>query len=285
MPTGKCPKRVRKPSRYVRDLLDGYGITTASCVAPLLPPGLQPPSSSSVDDRHVEGESVDGREGWDREEDDNEGRERAEVKVAILMEDAEGDWWEYAMLTEMSASEGLEPRSLAEAKRRPDWVLWEKVIKEELSTLKEAGTWEVAEAPAGANVVGSKWVFKAKRDASGNVVRYKAQLVTQGFSQIPSVDYFDTYAPVAKLASVRTVLTITNRHNFELHQVDIKGAYLNGDLTPAEVIFMCPPPGYAPTGTAGKVLRLHRTLYGLKQSGRRWYQKLTSIFVGSMGFT
>ena len=72
--------------------------------------------------------------------------------------------------------------------------------------------------------MGSKWVFKANKDASGNIIRYKARLVTQGFSQVPGVDHFDTYAAVAKLPSIETVLAIANHHDMELHQVDTKGA-------------------------------------------------------------
>ena len=75
--------------------------------------------------------------------------------------------------------------------------------------MQKAGTWELVDPPQGANIVGSKWVFCTKKDAAGNVVCYKAHLVAQGFSQVPSVDYFDTYAPVAKLASIHTVLVLT----------------------------------------------------------------------------
>ncbi len=88
-----------------------------------------------------------------------------------------------------------------EAKRWPDWPLWEKAIKEELATLKKASTWKLEAPPPEANVIGSKWVFKAKKDTIGNIAHYKAQLVAQGFSQIGGVDYDDTYAPVAKMAS------------------------------------------------------------------------------------
>jgi len=94
-------------------------------------------------------------------------------------------------------SEALEPRSLAEAKKGGDWPLWEKAIHKELVTLKEAGTWELVDKPEGVNVVGSKWVFRAKKNAAGKIIRYKARLVAQGFSQIPGVDYFDTFALVA----------------------------------------------------------------------------------------
>jgi hypothetical protein len=107
-----------------------------------------------------------------------------------------------ALVDFTAEAEALEPTSLAEAKRCPDWPLWEGGIREELAMLATAGTWELVEPPAGANIVGSKWVFRAKKDAAGNIVRHKARLVAQGFSQVPGIDYFDTYAPVAKLASI-----------------------------------------------------------------------------------
>jgi hypothetical protein len=84
-----------------------------------------------------------------------------------------------------------------------------------------------------------------KKDAAGNVVRYKARLVAQGFSQVPGVDYFDTFAPVARLASIRTVLAFAAAEDYETGQIDIKGAYLNGELTNDKVIYMKQPPGYS----------------------------------------
>jgi hypothetical protein len=158
--------------------------------------------------------------------------------------------------------------------RGGDWPLWEKAIHEELAKLKAAGTWESVEKPEGANVVGSKWVFRAKKDAAGKIVRYKTRLVAQGFSQILGVDYFNTFAPVARLASIRTVLAFAASEDLEAGQIDIKGAYLNGELTDNECIYMRQPPGYS---QGSLVCRLHKTLYGLKQSGRRWYQKLVDI--------
>ncbi len=171
-------------------------------------------------------------------------------------------------------SEALEPRSLAEAKRDGDWPLWEKAILEELAMLKVAGTWDLVEALARANVVGSKWVFRAKKDAAGKIVCYKARLVAQGFSQIPGVDYFDTFAPVAHLAPICAVLAFAATEDLETGQIDIKGAYLNGELTNDKHIYMRQPPGYA---NGPFVCKLKKTLYGLKQSFRRWYQKLVEI--------
>lgn len=182
---------------------------------------------------------------------------------------------EYALAAEMAESEALEPSSLAEAKRRPDWPLWEKAT---LETLK---TWELVNPPADANIIGSKWVFRAKKDAAGNVVRYKGWLVAQGFSQVPGVDYFDTFAPIAKLALIRSILAMAAVSDMELHQIDIVGAYLYADLS--ECIYMHQPPGFHAPNSSGKVCHLLKTLYGLKQSGRRWYQKLVSILT-KLGF-
>ena len=253
-------KRVRKPSQYVRDILDGHGTASYRASDPVIAPGIQLPTVANQD-VVLEGE---GSADW--------------MMIAEAID-------EYALVAETSEVEAIEPRSLAEARRRPDWELWEKGILEELALLKEAGTWELTVPPEDANIVGSKWVFRAKKDAAGNVVRYKARLVAQGFSQVPGVDYFDTFAPVAKLASIRTVLALAAAKDMEIHQIDIKGAYLNGELTDKEMIYMAQPPGYHAPNSVGKVCRLQKTLYGLKQSGRRWYQKLVEIMTRHLAFS
>ena len=131
---------------------------------------------------------------------------------------------------------------------------------EELETLKAAGTWRLEDAPPRANIISSKWVLKAKKDAAGNVVRYKACLIAQGFSQISSVNYDDTYAPVAKLTSMRTVIAMANHLGMEMHQINIKGVYLNGKLNKNEVLYMQHPPGYKDSNTSTRVLHLVKTL-------------------------
>jgi len=168
-----------------------------------------------------------------------------EAQDQVLEGEGQADWMmvadfveEYAMAAEISEAEALEPQSLAEVRRCSDWPLWEKAIQEELDVLKAAGTWEIVDAPKDTNIVGSKWVFHTKKDAAGNVVRYKARLVAQGFSQVPGVNYFNTFAPVACLALIRMVLVMAAVNNYKIHQIDIKGAYLNGILTSDEVIFM-----------------------------------------------
>ena len=142
-------------------------------------------------------------------------------------------------LNEVTANaKALKLTSIAEVQRHPEWPQWEHSIHEELATLHKASTWELVDPPAGANIVGSKWVFRAKKDAAGNVICYKAHLVAQEFLQVPGIDYFDMYALVAKLVPICTVLALTAQQDLELHQVDIKGAYLNGELTDGECIYM-----------------------------------------------
>jgi hypothetical protein len=259
-------QRLWKPSRIVRDLQAGEGVASSRPADPPLAPGLQVPGSFI--EEHPEEEESGGV--W------------ATINGALtLLEDFQG--LEHAFAAETADAEAIEPRTLAEAKHRPDWPLWEKAIEEELATLKKAGTWKLEKAPPGANIIGSKWVFKAKKDAAGNIACYKARLVAQGFSQIGGVDYDDTYAPVAKLASSRAIIVMANRLGLLLHQVDIKGAYLNGVLNPGEVLYMRHPPGYKDPAAAEHVLRLLKALYGLKQAGRRWYQFLVAIFT-ALGF-
>jgi hypothetical protein len=113
-------------------------------------------------------------------------------------------------------------------------------------------------------------------------VHYRARLVAQGFSQIPGVNFFEMYAPVAKMASMRVLFAMAARHNFEIHQVDVKGAYLNGEFEEGEVIYMRLPPGISLTDDKTLVLRLLKPIYGLRQSGRHWYRKFSSVLMGPL---
>ena len=160
-----------------------------------------------------------------------------------------------------------DPKSLAEAQSRPDWPQWKEAMNRELTTLIKAGTWKPVPRPPGKNVVGSKWVFRIKRKADGSVEKYKARLVARGFTQVHGVDYFDTFSPVAKLSSFRTILAIAARNDWEIESFDFDGAYLNGELNADEEIYMQAPPGYSFKESA-TVMQLRKSLYGLKQAGR-----------------
>jgi hypothetical protein len=135
--------------------------------------------------------------------------------------------------------------------------------------------WEVEVPPKGTKVVRSKWIFKKKLNAMGLVERYKARLVAKGFTQQSGIDYDEVWAPVGKHATLRTLLAVAAAKNLELHQMDVKTAFLHGELD--EDIWMQPPEGYI-LGAQGAVCRLRKSIYGLKQASRAWHSKLKSVF-------
>ena len=135
-------------------------------------------------------------------------------------------------------------------------------MQEEYTSLIANGTYELAPLPKDRKSVGCKWVFRTKRDALGNVVSYKARLVARGFSQVEGVDFHDTFAPVAKFTTIRCMLAIGAVMDLEIHQMDVKTAFLNGELE--EDIYMDQPQGFVEEGTQHLVCKLRKSLYGLK---------------------
>ncbi|KAK1630548.1 hypothetical protein QYE76_004863, partial [Lolium multiflorum] len=120
------------------------------------------------------------------------------------------------------------------------------------------------------NVIGTKWIFKNKQDEFGNIVRNKARLVAQGFSQVEGIDFGETYAPVARLESIRILLAYASHHNFKLQQMDVKSAFLNGPLH--EEVYVKQPPGFEDLNFPNHVYKLDKALYGLKQAPRAWFE-------------
>ena len=148
-------------------------------------------------------------------------------------------------------------------------------IAAELRSLDDAQTWRVVEWPIGVNVVGCKWVFMIKRNAAGEIDKYKARLVTKGYSQVQGVDYNDPYAPIAQLLSLRMILAIAARNNWDIEVFDFHSAFLNGKLDQDEDIYMELPPGYK-TDHKYKhpVAKLLVVLYRSKQGALKWYLEL-----------
>ena len=142
-------------------------------------------------------------------------------------------------------------------------------MMEEMEALDKNNTWELTTLPPNKRVVGCKWVYAVKQNAEGKVERYKARLVAKGYSQTYGVDYDETFAPVAKMNTIRTLISIAANKQWKLFQMDVKNAFLHGDLH--EEVYMEIPHGFGTEETVGKVCKLKKSLYGLKQSPRAWF--------------
>jgi hypothetical protein len=148
---------------------------------------------------------------------------------------------------------------------------WKEAMLDEMRALEKNKTWELVDLLPGKQPVGCKWVFTIKHTPEGTVDRYKARLVAKGYTQTYGIDYEETFAPVAKMSSVRTLISCAVNFDWSIYQMDVKNAFLHGDLH--EEVYMQIPPGFESNHNTGKVLRLHRSLYGLKQSPRAWFDR------------
>eukprot|EP00253_Pinus_taeda_P008546 PITA_08546 len=171
-----------------------------------------------------------------------------------------------------------DPDTFAEASGHPHW---EAAMNEEYHSLLANGTWDLVPLPKGRKLVRCKWVYRTKYGPDRKVDKHKARLVAKGFSQVEGIDYTDTFSPVAKMNSIRLVLSFAASLKWEVHQMDVKSAFLHGDLH--EEIYMEQPIGFIQTDSSF-VCRLKKSLYGLKQAPRAWYAKMDSFLLES-GFS
>jgi hypothetical protein len=154
-------------------------------------------------------------------------------------------------------------------------------MQSEMDAVEKNRTWELADLPRGHRVITLKWVFKLKRDEAGAIVKHKAHLMARNFVQREGIDFNDTFAPVARMESVRLLFALAAQEGWRVHHMDVKSAFLNDDLK--EEVYVHQPPGFAISGKEGKVLRLRKALYGLRQALMAWNAKLDSTLKG-MGF-
>ncbi|KAK9100306.1 hypothetical protein Scep_023736 [Stephania cephalantha] len=164
-----------------------------------------------------------------------------------------------------------EPQTYNEAISSPDAPLWMEAINSEIESILQNNTWELVDLPSGIKPIGYKWIFKKKLKADGTIEKYKARLVAKGYRQKEGLDYFDTYSPVSRITSIRMLISIAALYDMEIHQMDVKTSFLNGELE--EEIYMDQPEGFVVKGQENKVCRLVKSLYGLKQAPKQWHEK------------
>ena len=148
-------------------------------------------------------------------------------------------------------------------------------MAEEMDALYSNDTWELVALPPGKSPVGCRWVYTVKVGPNGQIDRLKARLVAKGYTQQHGSDYYDTFSSVAKIASIRLLLSMAAMRSWPLIQLDIKNVFLRGDI--AEEVYMEQPLGFVAQGEFGLVCKLHRSLYGLKQSPRAWFSRFSSV--------
>ena len=181
----------------------------------------------------------------------------------------------------MASKDTVEPATVSEALHGPHSEQWREAMQEEIDSLQEHDVYELTELPRGRKAVGCKWVFKIKHNADGSVERYKARLVAQGYSQRYGLDYDETFSPVVRFESIRTVVALPVQRGLKLHQIDVTSAFLNGELE--DEVYMEQPEGFEVEGKEDLVYKLNKSLYGLKQSSRCWNSVLDE-HLKSIGF-
>ena len=165
----------------------------------------------------------------------------------------------------------IEPKKIDEALKDVDWV---NAMHEELNNFTRNQVWELVERPKDHNVIGTKWVFWNKQDQDGIVIRNKARLMAQDYTQVEGPDFGETYAPVARLEAIRILLAYACAH-IKLYQMDVKSTFLNGYIN--ELVYVEQPPGFEDEKKHNHVYKLRKALYGLKQAPRACYERFPTL--------
>ncbi|GJV09284.1 retrovirus-related pol polyprotein from transposon TNT 1-94 [Tanacetum coccineum] len=168
----------------------------------------------------------------------------------------------------------IEPKNVNEALGDESWIV---AMQEELNQFIANDVWELVPQPKNMTIIGTKWVFRNKLDENGVVSRNKARLVAQGYNQQEGIDYDETYAPVARLESIRILLAYACALDFKLFQMDVKSAFLNGFIN--EEVYVAQPPGFIDFEKPDHVYKLKKALYGLKQAPKAWYDRLKAFLI------
>lgn len=175
----------------------------------------------------------------------------------------------------LSAGAVFEPFTVSEAMQSDEHVAWKRAMDSEYESLIENNTWELTDLPPDRKAINNKWVFKQKYDGNGSKIRYKARLVAKGCSQREGVDYKETFSPVIRYSSIRFLMALAVRYKLKIEQMDAVTAFLQGDID--ETIYMRQPEMY--DDGSGRVCKLKRSIYGLKQASRQWNLKLSQALI------
>lgn len=184
----------------------------------------------------------------------------------------------YPLTTALTATHLPEPTTYSQASKFPEW---RTAMDLEFTALQRQGTWTLVPHQPHMNVVGCKWVFRIKRNPDGSVNKYKARLVAKGFHQQPGIDFIETFSPVVKHTTIRVILSLALAYNWPLRQLDVECAFLHGDLH--EEVYMAQPQGYVDPTHPSHVCRMIKSIYGLRQAPRAWYDKFASKLL-ELGF-
>nr|GEW96423.1 putative ribonuclease H-like domain-containing protein [Tanacetum cinerariifolium] len=167
-----------------------------------------------------------------------------------------------------------EPRRVQQALKDPSWI---EAMQEELLQLKMQKVWVLVDLPNGKKAIGTKWVFRNKKDERGIVVRNKARLVAQGHTQEEGIDYEEVFAPIARIEAIRLFLAYDSFMGFMVYQMDVKSAFLYGTIK--EEVYVCQPPGFEEPDYPDKVYKVVKALYGLHQAPRTWHETLANYIL------
>ena len=191
------------------------------------------------------------------------------------------EYYVYLGEGEFDIGQTVDPVTFHEALNSNQASKWLEAMRDEMDSMSNNQVWELIDLPDGFKPIGCKWVFKTKKDSKGNVERFKARLVAKGYTQREGIDFTETFSPVSTKDSFRIIMALVAHFDLELHQMDVKTAFLNGDLS--EEVYMQQPEGFIERGKEHMVCRLKRSIYGLKQASRQWYMKFDKV-IRSFGF-
>ncbi|GJS41061.1 ribonuclease H-like domain-containing protein [Tanacetum coccineum] len=167
-----------------------------------------------------------------------------------------------------------EPKNVVQALKDPSWI---EAMQEELLQFKLQEVWTLVELPNRKRAIGTKWVFKNKKDERGIVIKNKARLVAQGYTQEEGIDYYEVFAPISKIEAIRLFLAYGSFKDFMVYQMDVKSVFLYGKIE--EEVYVCQPPGFEDPDFPDRVYKVEKALYGLHQAPRAWYETLSTYLL------